>query len=143
MAFENIRYRAALRFDYDGEWFGEVATWVWSKLALGKSRQAARALYECERANRVELAQALKEAGAVVAPRNPLMIAPGVLGGIAAALTPLRVHRMVFTAGSTAKGLTRFYRARGRRFTPRADGLYEHLTQRHLDAFSTFKLTEL
>ncbi len=135
----DLGYRLALRADFDAEWFGEISTWVWSKLACGEARQAASALYECERANRRELGT---ELGALGIP-NPFLIGPGIAAGVLAALTPLSFHRVVFTANATGKGLSRFYRARARRFSPKADGLYENLTQRHLAAFSTFKVKDL
>lgn len=143
MAFEDLRYRVALRLDYDAEWGGEIATWVWSRLAQGQARQAAEALYWCERRNREDLARELRKAGALMAPRNPFVILPAVLGGIAAALTPMRVHRTIYGSAQAAKGLRRFYGNRARRFAPRADRLYENLTERHLDAFSAFKVQNL
>ena len=142
MAFENFRYRLALRADYDGEFAGEIFTWVWSKLARGKARQAAEALHACERANRAELAEALREAGGVAIP-NPLLIGPAVAIGIGAALTPLRVHQMVLSTGAASKGLRRFYQAKAKRFAPRADALYERLTHRHLEAFSAFRVRKV
>lgn len=132
---EKLRYRISLRSDYDAEWAGEVGTFVWKTLARGKSKEAAAALHACERANRIALAEALRESGSRLTLRNPLIVAPAALAGAAAALTPMPIHRAIYTSRVAINGVRRAFGAKARRFEA---PLYHEVGERHVEAFRAF-----
>lgn len=137
--FENLKLRLALRQNFDGEWAGEIGTWVWSKLARGEAKISATALYQCEHANRVALGAALREAGSPLPFRNPFLIVPAALAGLAAAATPMSIHRLIFTSNYANKGVRRTFAKLARTHGDPTGPMFIEVGERHVSAFSTFR----